>query len=636
MSYLYRPPGHVLLKSDSIKISTDMKRMNKYRFILCPGIFLLLAAASNAQEPIWAKAVSGPTYEYGVDADLDSQGNLFIIGHGGSTMEIDSSSYTSNGGGDAFIAKLSTGGQVLWFKTLGANDALYSDEGLDIHVDINDDVVICVKSSGTDFKYDGQIIPGINSPGQYSGEGVIIKVDNNGNYLWHDHGSISSSFQNVATDAFGNVYLTGWFDGSITLGDTIQLINSTAGTTKDLFVAKYLPNGDLLWAKRAGGTVNNSSAFGHNIAIDSASGKVVVVGRFNKNIYFDTGVLSTTASYATFLVSYDASGTELWRNSLFGNGTSYCQGLDISPNGVIGVAGFNSLSSNPDGLVGFYDLSGNIQSEETYNADYCRLHSLDFNQLHECFITGQFQDSVSLGVAPDTITLRAVSGSFVLKLDSSLVPDWARQMPAYSENKVTCKSNRILFAGPIDEPFIYNYGTQTIINNSGDAIFAEFADHLCIVSDITTSSTDTSVTANNTSATYQWLDCNNNFAVIVGETGRTFFPIANGRYAVQITENNCVDTSECVAITSIGIIENNFGSKFALYPNPSSGNFSVDLGENYQVITVTLTGLDGKTIQVVNYKDLQLMHLKHETSPGAYLLKIEAGTKRATIRLVKK
>jgi len=615
-----------------------MKRINKCRFILCLEFFLLLAATSYSQEAFWAKAVSSNDYEYGIDSDLDSQGNLFIIGYGtGPTLAIDSLIYNTSGRGDAFIAKFSSGGQMLWFKTLGGNDPSYFDEGLDIHVDDDDNVIILVKSSGNDFTYNGQVLPGINSPGQYSGEGVIIKVDNNGNYLWHDDGSVSSSFQNVATDALGNVYLTGWFDGSITLGDSIQMINSTNGTTTDMFVAKYLPNGHLLWAKHAGGTVHNSFAYGHNIAFDRPSGKVVIVGRFTDDIYFDAGVLSTMESASTFLVSYDTSGTELWVNSLFSNGYSYSHGLDISSNGLIGVAGYNSLGGNPDGVVGFYDLSGNVQSEVTYPSNYCRLHSLDFNHLNECFVTGYFQDSVSLGVAPDTIILRvAAYGGFVLKLDSNLVLDWVKQIPVSFENKITCKSNRILYAGRIDEPFIYNNGTQTIFNTTGDAIFAEFADQPCIVSDITTAKTDTSVTANNISATYQWLDCNNNYAVIDGEISQTFFPTANGMYAVQLTENSCVDTSGCVAITTIGIIENSFGNKFALYPNPTPGDFSFDLGENYQIITVHLTDLNGKTIQSVTYKDQQLVHLKLETSPGVYLLKIEAGNKKAAIRLVKK
>ncbi|NNF02729.1 MAG: T9SS type A sorting domain-containing protein [Bacteroidia bacterium] len=452
----------------------------RFHVFLACSIFFIFTGNSNAQEPIWATTVSGPSYEYGIDVDMDSDGNIFMIGYGtGPVMSVNNVNYNSNGDGDAFIGKLSPSRQLLWFTQLGGSDNTYSDGAEDIHVDSDDNVIVLVRSAGNNFDYNGMILSGINSPGQYSGEGVIIKIDNNGNYMWHDHGTVSSSFQNVTTDTFGNVYLTGWFSGSITLGDSTTLTNTTNGTTRDMFIAKYSPDGNLLWAKHAGGTVHNAFAYGHNIAIDPVTNKVVVMGRFSKAITFETGILSTTVSYATFVVVYDEYGTELWRKMIFTSpyGYSYCQGLDISPNGVIGVAGFNSLGSSPDGLVGFYDLNGNILSEQIYTSPYCRLSNLEFNQSNECFITGRFQGSVNLGSAPDTvITLTAPYSGFILKLNDSRVPLWTKMLPASFENKVTCKDNKVLYAGRIDQKFIYNYNADTIFPSSGDAVFAEIAD----------------------------------------------------------------------------------------------------------------------------------------------------------------
>jgi hypothetical protein len=614
-----------------------MKSLNNTSYILFTCIVVLLVTKTNAQEPFWAKSVSSTDYEYGVASDIDSQGNLFIIGYGtGPTLGINGTTYNANGDGDAFIAKFSPTHQLLWFKPLGGDDNVYFDYGMDVHVDDNDDVIILVTSAGNNFTYDGQILSGINSSGQYSGEGVIIKIDNNGNYLWHDSGSVSSSFQNVSTDASGNVYLTGWFYHTITLGDSITMTNTTIGTTDDMFIAKYQSNGHLLWAHHAGGTTSNSFAYGQNIALDRSSGKVFIVGRYESTIYFATATLATLQSSSTFLIAYDTGGTELWVESLFSNGYSFSQGLDISSNGLIGVAGYNTFGSGPDGLVGFYDLNGNVQSEVTYPSNYCRLHSLAFNQMNECFITGTFQDTVVLGTAPDTVMLTASLAGFVLKLDSNHVLDWAKQISSSYENEVTCKNYRILYAGRIDSPFMYNYGADSIVNITGDALFAEFYDEPCAVSDITTSATDTSVMANNTTATYQWLDCNNNYAAIEGATSQTFVPSANGSYAVQLTENSCVDTSACVDITHIGIIENDFGNKFSVYPNPTMGDVTVDLGKNFQNILVTLTDMNGKIIQSETYDDKQMVQLKVGAAAGVYLMKVEAGNRKATVRVMKK
>jgi len=455
--------------------------MLRYSFIL---LFLILVNWGRAQEVTWAKSVTGPYYEYGVDSDFDSQGNMFWVGHGtGAYMTIDSTNYSANGDGDAFIAKLSPSNQLIWFKRLGADDNTYHDNGLDIHVDANDNVLVLVKACSDYFTYNGDTLGGIGSNGQYSGEGVLLKIDNDGNYLWHDDGSVSSSFQNVITDSLNNVYLTGWFSGSLTLGDSIELTNTTNGTTRDMFIARYDSNGVIQWAKNVGGTVHNSAAYGHNIALTDSMNQLVVLGRYTKTIYFDVDSLTTAVNYAMFLASYDTSGTELWKTSLFNNDYAYGQGLDISSDDVIGVAGFNSAASSPDGLVGFYDINGNVLSEETYlSTSYCRLHSLEFNHLNEAFITGTFYDTLVVGTTSNPLTITTSGNAYrsvIAKLSPSFVPIWAMDKSGSWENQITCKNNRIIYASRIDDEFIYNYGVDTVHSNSGDAVFAEITDTIC-------------------------------------------------------------------------------------------------------------------------------------------------------------
>ncbi|HEX8657890.1 MAG TPA: SBBP repeat-containing protein, partial [Hymenobacter sp.] len=58
----------------------------------------------------------------------------------------------------------------------------------------------------------------------------------------------------IAVDATGNTYVAGRFNSaSITIGST-TLNNAGAGTTNDMFVAKYSPAGAVLWATRLGGS----------------------------------------------------------------------------------------------------------------------------------------------------------------------------------------------------------------------------------------------------------------------------------------------------------------------------------------------------------------------------------------------
>ncbi len=91
---------------------------------------------------------------------------------------------------------------------------------------------------------------------------------------------------------------------------------------------------------------------------------------------------------------------------------------------------------------------------------------------------------------------------------------------------------------------------------------------------LTVQTVDVSVTqagfvlsADNTGQTYQWLDCGNAMAEVTGETNVNYSPVSDGDYAVEITENGCVDTSSCYTISGIGFDELN-SITIKIVPNP--------------------------------------------------------------------
>jgi len=143
------------------------------------------------------------------------------------------------------------------------------------------------------------------------------------------------------------------------------------------------------------------------------------------------------------------------------------------------------------------------------------------------------------------------------------------------------------------------------------------------------------LTADQSGATYQWLDCPA-MTTISGATNQSFTSTTNGDYAVVITYNGCTDTSACYTITSVGIIENDFDNELVIYPNPTDGNFSIDLRENYQTVKLTITDLSGKRILSNDYHDSKLLNLEIEEPAGVYFLIIESGNKKAVIQLIKK
>jgi hypothetical protein len=132
---------------------------------------------------------------------------------------------------------------------------------------------------------------------------------------------------------------------------------------------------------------------------------------------------------------------------------------------------------------------------------------------------------------------------------------------------------------------------------------------------------------------YQWLNCPD-MTPISEANGQSYEAPSEGAYAVIVTNNGCSDTSDCYTVTPVGIIQNGFESELLLYPNPGDGNFSVDLGENYQAVTVTITDLSERLILSNIYYDSRLLNLQLEEPAGFYLLMIESGDKKAVIRLV--
>ena len=104
---------------------------------------------------------------------------------------------------------------------------------------------------------------------------------------------------------------------------------------------------------------------------------------------------------------------------------------------------------------------------------------------------------------------------------------------------------------------------------------------------VTTSNNGLDLTANNTNATYQWIDCSNGVA-INGETNQTFTASANGDYAVVVSEGNCTDTSDCITVAIIGLEENTFN--YSIYPNPVISTLNVEMNGNGLVFIYDMFG----------------------------------------------
>ncbi len=88
---------------------------------------------------------------------------------------------------------------------------------------------------------------------------------------------------------------------------------------------------------------------------------------------------------------------------------------------------------------------------------------------------------------------------------------------------------------------------------------------------------------------------------------------------------------------SILSVENLDFSKevYSAYPNPTEGNFSIDLNENKASVAITITNVMGQEVYQQRFKDTKKIDLSLEQPPGLYFVLLDFGLEQSVIKLVK-
>jgi hypothetical protein len=151
--------------------------------------------------------------------------------------------------------------------------------------------------------------------------------------------------------------------------------------------------------------------------------------------------------------------------------------------------------------------------------------------------------------------------------------------------------------------------------------------------DISTSTSGETITSNATSATYQWIDCNNSNQPIASETNQSFTASVNGNYSVIVTQNACSDTSVCINISTVGISKLNNLVGITLYPNPTNSSFTISGIEINS--TISIYSIIGELVKSIQSNENKTTIDLSDYSNGIYFIKIKNSTGEAIQKIIK-
>ncbi|MCH8904134.1 MAG: SBBP repeat-containing protein [Bacteroidetes bacterium] len=377
---------------------------------------------------IWVKSMGGTLYDEGQSITIDASGNLYITGRYLGTVDFDPGAatfnLTSNGQEDIFIQKLDTGGNFIWAKSIGGTSG---DFGYSITTDASGNVYVTgIYQNTVDFD-PGAATFNLTSNGL--NDVFIQKLDGSGNFIWAKSvgGIFGDKSNSITLDASGNVYITGYYVGTVDFDPGAATFNISSNGSGDVFIQKLTAGGNFVWAKSIGGTLLDE---GKSITTD-ASGNVLITGYYDGTMDFDPGAatfsLTSNGNDEIFIEKLDASGNFIWAKSVgstsFDGGNSIA--TDTSNNVLItgyfgatvdfdpGASTFN-LTSNGlwDAFIQKLDAAGNfIWAKSMGGTIGDEGFSIITDASGNVFVTGNYETTVDFDPGASTFNLTS-NGSY--------------------------------------------------------------------------------------------------------------------------------------------------------------------------------------------------------------------------------
>jgi len=262
--------------------------------------------------------------------------------------------------------------------------------------------------------------------------GFVVKISPAGIFQWvQTFGGTDGERDNrIAIDSSSNLYITGGFHGTKAFGST-TLTSINAGL--DVFVVKYDKNGNFIWAKQAGGILDDRA---NGITVDPQQ-KIYITGEFRDYAYFGTDTVNNNGGPGgrdVFVAKMNTAGNWQW----------------------VKKAGSKDGGERGNGICS--NKKGNI------------------------FVTGQFADTAKFGPVLTLISAPTTTiDVFVAAIDSLGKWQWAMKAGGSFEdrgNGIACDDSCNLYTAGYFESAA-SFGSNTLFGYGNKDIFVARLNNTC-------------------------------------------------------------------------------------------------------------------------------------------------------------
>ena len=515
----------------------------------------------------------------------------------------------NNGFDDFWVAGINANQQIIWQRNYGGSDNDYCH---DLMYNNDSEIVL----AGGTYSFDGDVAANIGQQDVWLME--LNLVINTPVINWKSTLGGSSS-DNAFDMALSND------NGYVVVGTTNSNDFDVSGNngSYEIWVLKMDTNHVGEWQRCIGGSSNES---GYSV-VASDDGGYVVLGSATST---DNGIMSNGA-VDILATKLDGNGTISWQKNYGGQLNDEPRSIEKTNDGGYIFVGSTSssdgdVSENKGGndawIVKLNGL-GEIEWERTFGGTSNDVATSVIQTIDGGYAIGAYSRSID----GDLTQNKGNTDAWIIKINSEGILTWQKTFGGSGHDYT-----RDLLENS-DGSYILGARTES---NDGDVsgnhgqndLWIVKVDAPCLNSPAGAVVMNNVITCSSPEGeNFRWLDCSNN-SIINGENSKVFVASQVGDYAVIVSNGTCIDTSDCLSITTVGL--NDLGhSEFQIYPNPTTN--WVQIKTEFNVDKIEVYDMNGRLIKVEHMTSFST----EKWGNGLYILKIKTPEGVFNAKLIK-